>query len=79
MTKILLLFILLIFIITILLLCVAVFWHRYANGTDIDSQYIDENGDHMYYDRSIIEKKDYAKHDPHGLKNIRKFRRLFKK
>lgn len=79
MNKLLTIFLLLIFFIALLLVCIAAFWHRHTDGVDIDSQYIDENGDHIYYDRSLIEKKNWAKHDPHGLKYVRKFSRLFKK
>lgn len=79
MNKLVVIYVAIIIIITLLIGCVAAFLNRHTDNTDIDSQYIDENGDHMYYDRSLIEKKNYAKHDPHGLKYIRKFSRLFKK
>lgn len=79
MTKLLAIYIIILLIIGLLLICIAAFRHRHTDEVDIDSQYIDENGDHMYYDRSLIEKKNWAKHDPHGLKYVRKFSRLFKK
>ncbi|MDE6022149.1 MAG: hypothetical protein K2G13_01475 [Muribaculaceae bacterium] len=53
--------------------------HRHADVTDFDSQYIDENGDHIYYERSLIEKKDFLSRYPHRKNNIRKFSRLFRK
>lgn len=44
---------------------------------DIDSQYYDENGDHIYYDRSLIEKKIFRKKYPH-ITNIRTLNSFFK-
>lgn len=79
MNKLVVIYVAIIIIITLLLVIVAAFLHRHTDEVDIDSQYIDENGDHIYYDRSLIEKKNWAKHDPHGLKYVRKFSRLFKK
>lgn len=43
---------------------------------DLDSQYIDENGDHVYYDRSLIKKKHFLRLHP-GDKGLRTLRRLF--
>ena len=43
---------------------------------DIDSQYFDENGDHIYYDRSLIEKKLFRQNFPH-IKDVRSISRLF--
>lgn len=43
-----------------------------------DSQYLDSNGDHVYYDRSSIEKRQFAENNP-GAKDVRTFRRLFKR
>ncbi len=44
---------------------------------EIDKQYINEDGDHVYYDRRLIEKKKFAKAHPE-VKDVRSFRRLFK-
>ncbi len=44
---------------------------------DIDSQYYDENGDHIYYDRSLKEKKEYTRRNPGEAKRIRTLRSLF--
>ncbi len=43
---------------------------------DIDSQYYNADGDHIYYDRSLIEKKQFLRHFPH-IKNLRSLSRLF--
>lgn len=47
-----------------------------------DSEYkekelYNEDGDHLYYDRSIIEKKEFRKEHPE-VKNVRSLRRLIK-
>lgn len=79
MTIILISFILIILIIGLILVSTAAYWHRSDMYDDMDSQYIDENGDHIYYDRSLIEKKDYARRFPHSFKDVRRFSQLFKK
>ncbi len=43
-----------------------------------DNEYLTEEGDHKYYERSLIEKKEYAKRHP-NIKDVRKFSRLFRK
>lgn len=43
---------------------------------DIDSQYYNADGDHIYYERSLIEKKEFHKRYPHI--SIRKFSGLFR-
>lgn len=45
---------------------------------EFDSQYYDEEGNHVYYDRSIKEKKEYARRHPSEVKRLRTFRNLFK-
>lgn len=52
----------------------AIAWHN--ENVDIDSQYIDANGDHIYYDRSLIEKKLFSQRFPH-VSNLRTLSRLF--
>lgn len=47
-----------------------------GENVDIESQYYDQNGDHIYYERSLIEKKEIKKRFPH-IKNLRSFSRLF--
>lgn len=79
MNKLLAIFLIFIIIIALLILSTAAFWHHNDKNEDFDSQYLDEDGHHVYYDRSIIEKKDYAKRTPTGLKNVRKFTHLFRK
>ena len=76
MTTVLLIFLGLIVIIGILIFLIALATHR--RGEDLDSQYFDENGDHVYYDRSAIEKREFAKHHP-DVKDVRTFRRLFRR
>ena len=50
-------------------------WYR--EDVDIDSQYLDEDGDHVYYERSLIEKKDFRRRNPH-ITNLRSFSRLLR-
>ena len=54
---------------------VVIMTHR--RGEDFDSQYLDEDNDHVYYDRSIIEKKQFRKNNP-DAGELRTFKRLFK-
>lgn len=49
----------------------------YGKDVDIDSQYLDEDGDHIYYDRSLIEKKIFRRMFPH-ITNLRSLKQLFK-
>ena len=44
---------------------------------DIDSQYLDEDGDHIYYERSLIEKKTFRKLFP-DITDLRSFKQLFR-
>lgn len=77
--KLLALFLLLIFLIAVAIVCTAAVVHRHADSADIDSQYIDENGDHIYYERSLIEKKDFLSRYPYRKNSIRKFSKFFRK
>lgn len=45
-----------------------------------DKEYLNEEGDHTYYERSLIEKKEYARRHP-NIKDIRRFTftKLFRK
>lgn len=51
---------------------------RQAQDDYQDKEYINEEGDHTYYERSLIEKKEYARRHP-NIKDIRRFSRLFRK
>lgn len=73
--KILTIFILIIVIIALVMVGTAM-THR--SGRDIDRQYIDEDGDHIYYDRSLIRKKDYARRHPDEAGALRTLRNLFR-
>lgn len=76
MTGILITFIIAIVILVLLAGLAAVFSDRKVID-DIDKQYINEDGDHVYYDKGLIEKKQFAKMHPE-VKDVRSFRRLFK-
>lgn len=41
-----------------------------------DSQYYDSEGNHVYYDRSSIKKREFSKRHPE-VKDVRTFKRLF--
>lgn len=79
MTKVLIIF--LVFIIVILgilfLLAERIKRIRKSKGNDIDAQYINEDGDHLYYDRGAIEKREFARRNP-DVKGVRTFGRLFR-
>ncbi len=48
----------------------------YGKDVDMDSQYYNAEGDHIYYDRSLIEKKKFRRRFPKN--SLRKFSSLFK-
>ena len=75
MTSVLIIFLILIILLGILMAAVVIMTHR--RGEDFDSQYLDEDNDHVYYDRSIIEKKQFRKNNP-DAGELRTFKRLFK-
>lgn len=45
---------------------------------DLDKQYRDEDGDHVYYDRSLIRKKNFSRQHPDEAPKLRTWRRLFR-
>ena len=47
------------------------------SGDDMDRSYRDQDGDHIYYDKSIIEKKRFSR--LHPKEAARTFARLFRK
>ncbi|MDE6649603.1 MAG: hypothetical protein K2K45_06715 [Muribaculaceae bacterium] len=61
----------------ILVIALAVSLREGRTGDDEDRGYRDQDGDHVYYDQSIIEKKEFSK--VHPKEGARTFRRLFKK
>lgn len=63
-------------IILVLLVCIIAFSVK-GNNNEQDNSLYNEDGDHLYYDSSLIEKKDFAKRHP-SIKDVRSFRRLFK-
>ena len=67
---------LLIFLIVALILIGTAMSRR--DWQDFDAQYYDEEGDHVYYDRSLKEKKWYARLNPQNARHLRTFRHLFR-
>ena len=71
-----------VFLIIILLLAavigIAVSLRSRKEIEDFDKQYLDEDGNHIYYDRSLREKKEFARQHPEG-ESPRTLRRLFSK
>lgn len=43
-----------------------------------DTQYMNEDGDHIYYDRASIEKKEFVRRHP-DVKGVRTLGRLFRR
>lgn len=70
-----------IFLIIILLFAVvigiAVALRGQRGRGDFDSQYLDEEGNHIYYDRSLREKRAFARQNPQEEGKLRTFKRLF--
>ncbi|MDE5881786.1 MAG: hypothetical protein K2H60_08650 [Muribaculaceae bacterium] len=71
-----------IFLVIILLLAavigIAVALRSRKGIGDFDSQYLDEEGNHVYYDRSLIEKREFMRRHPEEG-NLRTLKRLLSK
>lgn len=44
---------------------------------DPEADFYDEDGNHLYYERSLIKKRKYAREHPDEASGLRTFRRLF--
>lgn len=64
-----------IILLLVILLMVAAGRHKGDDERD-NAPYLDEDGDHSYYDRGLIEKKEFQRKHPE-IKGVRTFRRLF--
>lgn len=71
--KIMLIFLLIVLIIGLSIVGISFTRHDYE---DFDSKYYDENGNHVYYDRSLKKKREYLKQHPSEKRGIRTIRRL---
>lgn len=60
----------------VVVLLITVFYFNRHTDSERDSSYLDENGDHIYYERSIIEKKKFFKTHPNA-KDVRTLRAIF--
>ncbi len=67
---------LLLFIICLVILLPLLFFVNRGNR-DRDEGFLDEDGDHSYYDRHLIEKKEFKRRHPE-VNNLRSLTRLFK-
>jgi len=76
MTKIFIIFMLVLIVLAVILL--AALGMAHGSGKVSDRQYLDDDGDHIYYDRASIEKKTFARNNP-GVRDVRTFRRLFRR
>ncbi len=73
----LLIFIILVISLSLIIILIGEIAYKKAPpNIDIDSQYYNADGDHIYYDRSLIEKKQFLRRFPH-IKNLRSISRLF--
>ncbi len=70
-----LLIIILIMLAVVLAIALAVSLKTHGDTDDSDRSFRDQNGDHVYYDQSIIEKKVF--HRLHPKEAARTFSRLF--
>lgn len=72
------LIIILVMLVVVLLIALAVSLRSNSNGSGSDDiSYMDQNGDHVYYDESIIEKKRFS--HLHPKEAARTFNRLFRR
>lgn len=70
-------FIIFMTVILAILLMIAV-CGRNGDGERNNAPFINGDGDHEYYDRGLIEKKEFKKRHPE-VKDLRTFRRLFRR
>lgn len=64
------------FILLIAGLLMIVVGSRKGDDEGSETSFINEDGDHAYYDRGLIEKKEFHKRHPE-IKDVRTFGRLF--
>lgn len=76
MAKIFIIFLIVIFLLAVLVTVAAALHSR--RDEDAEDLFLDENGNHVYYNRSIIEKDRFRRQNP-AERDIRTFRRLFSK
>ncbi len=74
MTQIFIIFMSIILLLAILVMIAA--GGRSGSDESDNAPFINEDGDHVYYDRGLIEKKKFQKRYPE-IKGVRTFRRLF--
>ena len=70
-----------VFLVCIILIGVIVAIAVWVNGSgeEDETHFIDEEGHHKYYERSLIEKNEFHRQNPNvPYSEIRSFRRLFK-
>ena len=66
--------------IILLLILLVVIPLTFVSKSDGSEKFIDENGNHAYYERSIIEKENYLKDHPNEkMRELRSIRSLIKK
>lgn len=71
--------VLILVVLMIALLVLGLYFYRHPIDTGMDeSEYIDSEGNHKYYDRSIIEKKEFLRRNPSEKDKVRTFSRMFK-
>lgn len=75
MTQIFIIFMSIILLLAILVMIAA--GGRSGSSESDNAPFINEDGDHVYYDKGLIEKKRFAKEHPE-VKDVRTFKRLFK-
>lgn len=69
-------FVILISIAIVVVLLIIVIYFNLHPDRKKDTSYLNENGDHIYYERSIIEKKEFLKTHPNA-KDVRTLRAIF--
>ncbi len=48
-----------------------------SSEEDLEADFYDDKGNHIYYERSLIKKRKYAREHPDEASGLRTFRRLF--
>ena len=69
-------FIICIILLAVILALTVIFIHHHS--TESNDEFLDEEGRHIYYDRSRIEKEEFLQKNPEmSPKEVRSFQRLF--
>lgn len=69
-------FLIILLMLMLLFIGLGVYFHKHPEQ-DTTKDFLNQDGDHTYYERSIIEKKEFLRKHPEAKGKLRTLRRLF--